>query len=126
MPVTKTAHDVSNDPFMPLGTNKRPVLAPFVETVNVTGTLVVEEVKATVVGLKLQVLCGGRYEQAVGESVPEPVKPFCAVKVKVVDPDCPGLAMLIDAGLAVIENVSPTSTRIVDDVDPEKFESPLY
>jgi hypothetical protein len=33
---------------------------------------------------------------------------------------------LIAVGLAVIANVSPTATKIAEDVDPVKFESPLY
>ena len=33
---------------------------------------------------------------------------------------------MIAIGLAVIANVSPTAAKIADDVDPAKFESPLY
>src|ERR1700722_6367747 len=44
--------------------------------VRVTGTVVVDDVKVTVEGLKLQVLYGGKFEHIEGERVPVPVKPF--------------------------------------------------
>ena len=46
-----------------------------VAIVRVTGT-VVDEVSATVVGLKLQLLSVGKFEHIAGERVAEPVKPF--------------------------------------------------
>jgi hypothetical protein len=55
-----------------------------------------------------------------------PVKPFCAEKVRVVDPDCPGLATAIVAGFTVTAYVPPTSISVAGDVDPLKFASPLY
>lgn len=85
--------------------------------VRVTGTLV-EDVNATVAGLKLQLLFGGKFEHIVGVRVADPVKPFCAANVRVVDPDCPGLETLIAVGFTDIANVSPTSTIVADDVEP--------
>jgi hypothetical protein len=66
--------------------------------------VVVEDVKVTLAGLKLHLLSEGKFEHIDGKSVAEPVKPFCAVNVRVVDPDCPGLATLIVNGLAVMVN----------------------
>ena len=51
-------------------------LLPLVVMAKVTGTLAVDEVNAMIVGLKLQVLCGGKLEHTEGESVAEPVNPF--------------------------------------------------
>lgn len=82
---------------------KELALGPLVVIVNVTGTLVTLEVKVTLAGLKLQVLFGGRFEHIAGESVVDPVSPFCDVKVKVVEPDCPGLAIAMTCGFAAIE-----------------------
>ena len=73
-----------------------------VEMVSVIGTVVVDDVKAMVAGLKLHAVSAGRFEHIDGESVVEPVKPFCAVKVRIVDPDWPGLATVTLAGLAVM------------------------
>ena len=61
-----------------------------------------------------------------GERVPVPVRPFWAVKVRVVDPECPGLAMLMVAGFAATVNAPPTSITSGGDAEPLKFESPLY
>jgi len=46
-----------------------------VAIVRVIGT-VVDEVNATVVGLKLQLLSVGKFEHIADERVAEPVKPF--------------------------------------------------
>ena len=54
---------------------------------SVTVKVVVDDVKATVEGVKLQLLFGGMFAQIDGERVPLPVKAFCAVKVRVADPD---------------------------------------
>ena len=86
--------------------------------VSATGTDVVDDVNVIVVALKLQVLCGGKVEHADGERGAEPVSPFCAVNVIIVDPDWPGLAMFIVVGLAVIENVPPTLTEETAEVEP--------
>ena len=94
--------------------------------VRVTGTVVVDDVKVTVEGLKLQVLYGGKFEHIEGERVPVPVKPFCVENVRVVDPDCPGVATVIVVGLAEMVYAPPTSIKAAGDVDPLKFESPLY
>ncbi len=98
MPITKTTA-ICRDPGHGLGVRRFAKdaweLGAVVVTVRVTGTLVVEEANVTVAGLKLQLLLGGKFEHIVGERVAEPVKPFCAANVSVVDPDCPGLATLI-------------------------------
>jgi hypothetical protein len=86
--------------------------------VSVTGAVDAEGVNVTVAGLKMQMLFGGRFEHIDGERVTEPVKPFFAANVSVVDPDCPGLAMLIAVGLAAIANVPPTSREMMGDTDP--------
>jgi hypothetical protein len=86
----------------------------------------VEDVNATEPGLKPQVLCGGKYKHIEGVRAVDPVKPFCAVKVNVVDPDWPGLAMLMVVALAAIVKVAPTSITATGEVDPLKFGSPLY
>jgi len=78
------------------------VLDAVVEMVSVTGIVVVEDVKAMVAGLKLHAASEGRFEHIDGESVAEPVRPFSAVNVRVVDPDWPGLATMTLAGLAAI------------------------
>jgi hypothetical protein len=52
------------------------------------------------------------------ERLPVPAKPFWAEKVRVVDPDCPGLAMLIVVGLIATLYVPPTSIRATGDVEP--------
>lgn len=85
-------------------------LAAVVLIVNVTGTVVVDELNATVDGLKLQVLCGGRFVHMDGMSVADPVMPFCAVNVSVVEPDCPGLVTVIAGELSVIVNVGAAVT----------------
>lgn len=51
-------------------------LDPVVVMVNVTGTLVVDGVKFTVAGLKLQVLCGGKFVHMAELRVVDPVNPF--------------------------------------------------
>jgi hypothetical protein len=53
----------------------------------------------------------------LGERVPLPVNPFCEVNINVVDPDCPGLLILTDVGLAAIVKDSPTSTSVGEEVD---------
>jgi hypothetical protein len=63
------------------------------------------------------VLSEGRFEHKLDVSELEPVKPFWAVKVNVVDPDCPGLWTTIVVGFAVIPN-GATFTEIAEDVDP--------
>jgi hypothetical protein len=80
-------------------------LEAVVVIVRVTAVLVMEDVKVTLAGLKLQLLFDGKFEHIDGESVAEPVKPFCAMNVRIVDPDCPGLAILTAVGLALIVNV---------------------
>jgi hypothetical protein len=49
---------------------------PVVVIVRVTGTVVVDAVKVTVEGLKLQLLFGGKFEHTDGERVAVPVRPF--------------------------------------------------
>ena len=93
---------------------------------SVTGTLVTDEVNVTVAGMKLQLLFGGRLMQIEGDKEPDPVNPFCAVNVRVVVPDWPGLAILITEGFAVIPKPSPTATMNAGEVAPKKFASPLY
>jgi hypothetical protein len=100
-----------------------PSADPVVVMVSVTGTVVCEAVNATVAGLKLQLLCGGRLEHVEEESVAEPMNPLCALKVNTVDPDCPGLATLITVGLAPIVNggglkVAIVSTSVPAEVEP--------
>lgn len=91
-------------------------LSAVVLIVRVTKTFVTNDVNVTLAGLKLQVLCGGRFEHADGDNVVDPVNPACAVNVKVVDPDCPGLGTVIARGFAVIPKVGvgpiPGSTTI--------------
>ena len=82
------------------------------------GTLGVDEVNVRVGELKEQLLFGGRNEQFAGERLAVPVKPFCAVNVRTVDPDCPGLAIIMAVGLAEIAMPAPTSTELTSDVDP--------
>lgn len=77
-------------------------LAAVVVTMRVTGTLVMDDVKLKAEGLKLQALSAGRPEHVEGESVAEPVRPFFAVNVRIVDPDSPGLATVTLSGLAAI------------------------
>ena len=92
--------------------------------VRFTGTVIVEAVKLMLVGLKLHALSGGRLPHIDGVSVVEPVKPACAANVSIVDPDCPGLAMLTVHGFALIVNggnAATTSTKLADEaaeVDP--------
>src|SRR5215470_9902111 len=99
---------ISSDPGKGLGVNGDGTreLGAVVETVRVTSTVVVEDVKLTVEGLKLQLLCGGRLEHIEGDRAAEPVNPLWAVNVSVVDPDCPGLPTLSAIGLALIVNVA--------------------
>lgn len=101
-------------------------LGAVVLSVSMTGTDVVDPVSVTVDGLKEQAVCDGRFEHEAAERVPDPLSPFCAVKLSVVDPDCPGLAILIVDGFAEIENVPPTSISVDGEVDALKLESPLY
>jgi len=121
MPNEKTAA-ISNNLRPVLGESCRPDEAaepePVVVIVRVTGIVVVDELKVTVEGLKLQVLCGGKFEHIDGERVPVPVRPFWAENVRVVVPDFPGLAMLIVVGLTVTLYVPPTSIKVAVDVDP--------
>ena len=93
-------------------------LAAVVVIIRFTGTVVVEEVNVTVAGLKAQLPFGGKFEHIEDKSETEPEKPFCALKVRVVDPDCPGLATLIVVGFAVIVKVPPTSMEVASEVDP--------
>jgi hypothetical protein len=86
--------------------------------VRVTGTVVLDEVNVTVLGLKLQLVFGGREEHVDGKSAAEPTRPFCATKVSVVDADCPGLAMLRVDGEAVIAKVPPISIGVATEVEP--------
>lgn len=97
-----------------------------VVTVSVTGTLLVEELNVTLEGLKLQLLSGGKPRQIEGDSAKLSVRPFWGANVSVVEPDCPGLGMLIVVGLAATVNVPPTSIRMPGDVEPLKLPSPLY
>jgi predicted DNA repair protein MutK len=85
-------------------------LEAVVVTVRVTGMFVAEGVKLTFAGLKLQTLSDGKFEHTDGKRLVEPVKPVCAANVKIVDPDCPGLATLTVIGLAVIVNAGPDVT----------------
>jgi len=97
-------------------------LEAVVVIVRATGTVVVEDVKLTLAGLKLQAVFGGKLEHIDGESVAEPVKVFCAANVSVVDPDCPGLVTLTVIGLAVMVNVGAEammSIELADEVDPK-------
>jgi hypothetical protein len=94
--------------------------------VSVTGIAVVDELKFNIGGVKLQVLCAGKLKHMEGESWKLPVSPFCAEKVSVVEPDCPGVAMLIVVGFAVMLKLPPISINVVGDVDPPKSASPLY
>jgi hypothetical protein len=89
-----------------------------VAIVSVTGTVVIAEVNVTVLGLKLQMLFGGSDEHMEAERVAEPVKPFCELNVSAVDPDWPGLEIVITGWFAVIVNVCPTSTKLAGEVDP--------
>jgi hypothetical protein len=85
--------------------NEARELEAMVVIVSVTGTLVMDEVKLTVEGLKLQALSGGKAEHVEEISVAEPVKPFFAANVRIVDPDWPGLATVTLSGLAAIVKV---------------------
>ena len=93
-------------------------LAAWVLTVSVTGTVVIDDVKATVEGLKLQALSEGRCEHKLGVSAVEPAKPFCAVNVSIVEPDWPGLVITMVVGFAAIANPAPKITEIACEVDP--------
>jgi len=77
-----------------------------------------DDVKATVEGLKLQTLSEGRCEHKLGVSAVEPAKPFCAVNVSIVDPDWPGLVITMVVGFAAIANPAPKFTEIACEVDP--------
>jgi hypothetical protein len=48
------------------------------------------------------------------------------VIVIVVDADWPALEIFTVDGLGDIRNGGPTSRRTAEEVEPEKFESPLY
>ena len=94
--------------------------------VRITGTAELVGPRFTVDGLKLQELPGGRFEQIEGPKEAEPVKPFCAVNVRVVEPDCPAVAILTTAGFAVMPNDSPILSRSAEEAEALKSESPLY
>ena len=70
------------------------VADPLVESVNV-------------VGRKLQLLSDGSVPHIVGDSVTVPLllNPFNAVSVRIVEPDAPGVPMVIVVGFAEIEKV---------------------
>ena len=65
-------------------------------------------------GLKLQLLSDGKPLHIAGESVTLPalLNPFWAVKVSVVDPDCPGAATLIVVGFAATVKVGPVTVKV--------------
>ena len=115
---------ISGDPRHGLGVRRRAdgtrELGAVVATVRVTSTVVVEEVKLTVDGLKLQLLSDGKLEHIEGVRAAEPVKPFCAVNVSVVDPDCPGALTLTTIGLALIVNVGVPVTVSVSKEDEDE------
>jgi hypothetical protein len=90
-----------------------PLLGAVVLMVKVTGTFMVEELSVTVEVLKVQVLLGGKFEHNEDESAAEPVNPFCAVNMRIVDPDCPWLATVIAVGLALIENVGGAAPILI-------------
>jgi hypothetical protein len=48
-----------------------------------------------------------------------PLKPFIAVSISDVLPDCPGLTTVIDAGFAAIEKSGPGVTVMVTGVEVE-------
>ena len=64
--------------------------------------------RVIVAGLKLQLDSLGMLEQSAGESVTAPLllKPFSAVNVSVVEPDCPGAVTGMVAGFAATVNVA--------------------
>jgi hypothetical protein len=97
-----------------------------VEMVSVTGTVVVDELKVTFAGLKLQVLSGGKPMHNSGESGKVPAKPFWAEKVNVVVADWPGAPMVMVAVAGVTANAPPTSIKVAAELDPLKLASPLY
>jgi len=78
MPITQT-RAISPDPSHSPRAGRRAGAArevpAVVAIVRVIGT-VVDEVNATVVGLKLQLLSVGKFEHIADERVAEPVKPF--------------------------------------------------
>jgi hypothetical protein len=92
-------------------------LGAVVAIVRVTGTVVVEEVKLTVEGLKLQVLSGGKLEHTEDDRAAEPVKLLCAANVSVVDPDCPGLETLITVGFALIMKGMTVSVSVPEETE---------
>lgn len=89
-------------------------------TVRVTGTVVVDEFRVTVAGLKLQLLSGGKFEHIDGESVAEPVNPPCPLNVSIVEPDCPGVDTVIVDGFAVSVKAEFTATVSVTAADEPK------
>jgi ABC-type sulfate transport system permease subunit len=68
--------------------------------------VVVPFVARLICPLMLQLVSNGKPEH-VGATVTLPLllNPFCAVNVRVVDPDCPGAATLTVVGFAVTVNV---------------------
>lgn len=88
--------------------------AEVVATVSVV-SIVPFAVRVIVEGLKLQVDSEGMSEQSDEESVTDPLllKPFAAVNVSVVEPDCPGAAMVMVVGFAVNVNVCAAGCCVV-------------
>lgn len=73
-----------------------------VATVSITFALIALELNVTLVGDTLQLLSEGNPVHC-GTMLNVPVSPFIAVSVSDVLPDCPGLAIVIEAGLAATE-----------------------
>jgi hypothetical protein len=73
-----------------------------VDTVSMTVAVVIVELNVTLAGDTLQVVSLGKFEHC-GTRLKVPVKPFIAVSISDVLPVCPGLATVIDAGLAATE-----------------------
>lgn len=69
--------------------------AAVVATVTFAEAAVTVELRVTEPAEKLQVLSAGNPEHSEGDRLIVPVKPFCAVNVRPVLPDWPGLAMLM-------------------------------
>jgi hypothetical protein len=77
-----------------------------VETVSITLAVVIVELNVTLAGDTLHVLSDGKLAHC-GVRVKVPVKPFIADSISIVLPDCPGLAIVIDVGLAAMEKSGP-------------------
>ena len=118
MKMPDSSQGINRGPDLPPKSGADRELGAVVVMVSVTGTLVAEEVSATEPGLNVQLLSEGRLEHIVAESVAEPVKPFWAVNVNVVDPDLPGLDTLITGRLAASVKVCPTPITVAGEVDP--------